>query len=60
MEIDHDEWISAEDIRNYQVKECLNLLTPTEMEEHALIIENGKNSHDVIKNSRLVTYIDSS
>ena len=37
-------------LKKYQVKECLTPLTPGQMEEHMLIIEEGTSAHDVIQN----------
>ena len=42
MEIYRDEWISAEEIRKNQVKQHLAPLTPSEMEEYVLIIDQEK------------------
>ena len=48
VEIDFGTWTPIEDIRKYQVKECLTIFTETQMDERMIIIEEEKQIHSVI------------
>ena len=47
MELE-DEWIPVDLIKKHQIKEHITPLTPEQVEEHLLIIQEGKRAHDVI------------